>query len=171
MAAILLYASSRSQGNTASIAQYIVDKAGIPAVDLSARSIAPFSYEDDYPAQDAFIQTIEEALAYDQWIFLTPVYWYSMSGQMKTFFDRFSDVVRYRKDLGEQMKGKEMLAICCGSGAEPIPDFFTPFRLSAEYLKMEYGGDLHTWLGRVPDMKPEVAALLDEWITKQQLTE
>jgi hypothetical protein len=31
---------------------------------------------------------------------------------------------------------------------------------------MEYDGDLHAWLGRVPIMKPEVQVLLDGLVEK-----
>ena len=48
---------------------------------------------------------------YDTIIFATPVYWYSMSGTLKTFFDRLSDLLHYKKELGRQMRGKKMAMI------------------------------------------------------------
>lgn len=161
---IIIFGSSRSDGNTATIVQYMQEQLQCPVINLNDQQIAPFSYEDDYPTGDTYIQLMEQLVHYDEWICLTPVYWYSMSSQMKTFFDRLSDIVRYRKDLWEVLKGKGMWAMSCGSDGEPTPHFFTPFKLSAEYLFMQYLGDRHLWGGRVTDLKPEVKDIVDEWI-------
>lgn len=166
---VILYASSRSAGNTAVIARYLSEKIQAPVVDISTRSMAPFSYENDYPANDAYISTLEGILPYDEWIFLTPIYWYTMSAQMKIFLDRFSDILRYRKDLQPRLSGKRLWVFCCGSDGDPVPHFFTPFRLSAEYLDMDYKGELHTWVGREPKMKPEVELLIDRFLRQNDL--
>jgi multimeric flavodoxin WrbA len=160
---IVFYASSRADGNTATIANYLCDKLSATAIDLSAHEIAPFSYEDNYPATDDFIATIEQTIGAGHWVLVTPIYWYTMSAQMKTFLDRFSDLLRYHQELLPALTGKHLWTIAVGSDPEAIPHFFTPFRLSAEYLAMYYGGDLHTWLGRTPTMKPEVQILLDQF--------
>ncbi len=161
---VILFASSRSDGNTAVIANYLSQELGAPVIDLSARKMAPFSYDNDYSEDDLFLATIEEALAYDEWILLTPVYWYTMSAQMKIFFDRLSDLLKYHPRHGETLAGKGMWAMCCSSTREPIPHFFTPFRLSAEYLEMRYLGQLHTWGGRVQELKPAVKEIIDEFV-------
>lgn len=166
---IILYASSRPDGNTTVIANYLAEVLQAPMLDLSTRPVAPFSYDNDYPEDDAYISTVEEIIPYDEWIFITPVYWYTMSAQMKTFFDRFSDILRYRKDLRPLVAGKGLWAFSCGSDNEPVPHFFTPFRLSAEYLGMTYKGDLHTWVGRVPAMKPEVKMLVDKFMREKEM--
>ncbi len=44
---------------------------------------------------------------YDVLIFATPVYWYSMSGIMKVFFDRITDLLTIKKDIGRKLKGKK----------------------------------------------------------------
>ena len=84
---------------------------------------------------------------YDLWIFASPVYWYSMSGLMKNFFDRITDCLWWEKSLEEGMKGKKMASMACSSDQESFSSFFIPFKLSAEYLQMEYWGEVHAWIG------------------------
>lgn len=70
-----------------------------------------------------------------------------MSAQMKTFFDRISDMLQgENKILGRRLKGKNMLVISCGSDSEIFNGFDMPFRESANYLDMHYKGHVHTWL-------------------------
>jgi putative NADPH-quinone reductase len=161
---IVFHASSRTHGNTATIADYLSGQLSATAVDLSAHEIVPFSYEDHYPATDDFMAIIEQTIAANHWVLVTPIYWYTMSAQMKTFLDRFSDLLRYHQELLPALTGKYLWVVAVGSDPEPTPHFFDPFRLSADYLAMYYGGDLHTWLGRTPTMKPEVQVLLDQFI-------
>ncbi len=160
----IIFGSSRSQGNTALLANYIANALQAPVFDLNQEQIAPYHYEHQYPPTDTYYDLMTKLVEYQQWIMLTPVYWYTMSAQLKTFWDRKSDLLRVRKDLGEPLKEKQLWAICCSSDAEEYPHFFDPFRLSADYLDMEYRGDLHLWGGRVVALKPEVEQRLNSWL-------
>ena len=95
---------------------------------------------------DSFIPSFEKISQYQTLVFITPVYWYSMCAQMKTFFDRMSDLITIRKDLGRSLKGKQLAAVCCSSDATAYPGFFMPFEMSAGYFEMTYLGDYHTWV-------------------------
>ena len=161
---VVFHASSRHQGNTATIANYLSTQLSATAMDLSAHEIAPFSYDNDYSPTDEFLEIIEQTIDADHWVLVTPIYWYTMSAQMKTFLDRFSDLLRYHQALLPALTGKHLWVVAVGSDPAAVPHFFEPFRLSADYLAMYYGGDLHTWLGRIPTMKPEVQLLLDQFI-------
>ncbi len=169
MKRILIYGSSREDGNTAAITAYLAGELGIESVSLGELNIAPFSYQNSYPEGDDFMPLMERLVGYDEWLLLSPVYWYSMSAQMKTFFDRHSDILRHRPDLKARIQGTSMWAISCGSDAEETPGFYEAFRLTAKYLHMQYQGHLHTWLGRTPSMKPEVKTILDRFIAQIQL--
>lgn len=71
---------------------------------------------------------------------------------MKTFFDRITDFLKMDKETGRKLRGKYMGAISCGSDKNEIEGFFLPFKRSAEYLGMQYVGDVHTWISEVdPD--------------------
>jgi len=72
------------------------------------------------------------------WILATPVYWYTMSAQMKVFIDRLTDLITLRKDLGRMLHGKSLAVIASGSDACLPEGFEFPFRLTCEYLRMKY---------------------------------
>lgn len=73
-------------------------------------------------------------------VFATPVYWYSMSGHMKVFFDRLTDLVTIQKKAGRQLKGKKMFVVAVGSDQALPIGFETPFQQTAAYLHMHYLG-------------------------------
>jgi len=74
-------------------------------------------------------------------VFASPVYWYSMSAQMKTFFDRLTDLTGGDlKPVGKSLAGKTMFVIAAG-GSPATPDSFVrPFADTAGYFNMRWGG-------------------------------
>ena len=80
---------------------------------------------------------------YDTIVFATPVYWYSMSAIMKVFFDRFSDLIKIEKETGRKFRGKSMFVISNSYDEQLDYDFCMPFRLTANYLGINYLGDKH----------------------------
>jgi len=162
---IVILGSSRSKGDTYKLCQVIGDKTGYPILDLKDKNIAEFDYDNQYPADDEFMEIIRDiADNYDQIIIASPVYWYSMSGIMKTFFDRLSDIIRYEKDTGRKFRGKSMAVLSC-SGPDLVDGFYMPYQESANYLGMKYIGEVH---GYIEDEKinKEVIQRLDLFINK-----
>lgn len=154
---IIIQGSSRSEGDTNKIVNYITNNSNFDVIDLHKKNIGHYDY--DYKnADDDFIGLITEIIKnYDTIIFATPVYWYTMSGILKVFFDRFSDLIRIHKDTGRKLRGKNMAMLSC-SNSDTINDGFTePFKLSADYLGMNYLGDIHTWVESddIPDAVKE----------------
>lgn len=144
---LLLQASARPRGDTYHVAKKLAAQLGADHLDLLDYKVYPFNYEQEYPADDDFIRLVEtELLPRQQIIFASPVYWYAMSGPLKIFFDRLSDLLKSRKDLGRQLRGKRMSVLSVCNDATVYPSFFDVFRLSAEYLGMEYGPEWHGWL-------------------------
>ncbi|MCB2407557.1 flavodoxin family protein [Hymenobacter lucidus] len=137
---ILILGSARGESTTRGFAQQLLGATPHTVIDLREYAVAPYSYQSNYPAQDEFLALIERVLEHDPVIFATPVYWYSMSGSMKTFFDRITDLTRMRKDLGRRLAGKSVLLVATGSDAELPPGFAVPFELTAAYLNMPFGG-------------------------------
>ena len=143
---IIIQGSSRSNGNTSKIINHIALKNKYDIIDLSVKNIGHFNY-DFKNKNDDFLPLIKEVIeTYDTIIFATPVYWYTMSGILKVFFDRFSDLLHFKKELGRKLRGKNMAMISCGSGPELKETFAIPFIESANYLGMQYLGDVHTWI-------------------------
>jgi multimeric flavodoxin WrbA len=145
--ALLLQASARPKGDTYVVAQKLALELNAHHLDLLNYKIYPFNYEQEYPEDDDFLKLIEEEiLPRDQIIFTSPVYWYTMSGPMKIFFDRVSDLLMSRKDLGRQLRGKRMSVLSVSNDRTINASFYEAFRLSAEYLGMTYGPVWHGWL-------------------------
>lgn len=146
MRGVILQGSSKSNGNTNKIALFIKERTGFDIIDLKSKNIGPFDYDFKNRGDD-FLPTIKEIVEnYDILIFATPVYWYAMSGIMKTFIDRITDCIKIEKTIGRKLTGKKMGMISCGSGSELKKGFTMPFIESAYYLGMDYLGDIHTWI-------------------------
>lgn len=145
MNSVIILGSSRSDGNTKIICNYLVKDTEFPLFDLNDYEIGYYDYNGNN-SHDDFLPLFEKLITFDTLIFATPVYWYSMSAQMKTFLDRFTDLLKIRKDLGRKLRGKNMKVICCSSGDEEYPEFWKPFQRSSEYLGMNYLGHAHTWI-------------------------
>ena len=145
MKGVIIQGSSKSDGNTSKIVQLLNEQLNYDVLDLSLLDITPFDY-DFKNRNDDFLPTIKNVVEqYDVIIFATPVYWYAMSGIMKNFFDRITDCIQIEKETGRKLRGKSMAALSCGPYDADFEGFFMPFRKSAEYLGMNYLGDVHTW--------------------------
>ncbi|WP_275077411.1 flavodoxin family protein [Lacinutrix himadriensis] len=165
----MLQGSSRSFGDTYKIVNHLVSKWNYDVIDLNMKVIGQYDYEYKN-AGDDFRNVITEVITnYDTIIFATPVYWYTMSGIMKAFFDRISDVIRTEKDLGRQLRGKNMAMISTSNSKDLIKGFNMPFVASANYLGMHYLGDIHTWVedNQIPN---EVELIINTFDTKLKKT-
>ncbi|MBK6265768.1 NAD(P)H-dependent oxidoreductase [Marivirga sp. S37H4] len=145
MKTIIIQGSSRSNGNTSKIVGILRERMKCELIDLNSYLISQYNYEHKN-RNDDFLKLMRKIVEYDLIIFATPVYWYSMSGLMKTFFDRVTDCLKIEKETGRKLRGKYMAAISCGSDGIETEGFFVPFKNSAEYLGMTYVGNLHTWI-------------------------
>lgn len=162
---IIILGSSNSHGETQKLASYISEKASFPVIDLNQKDIRYFDYEFKN-REDDFLPLMKEIVDnYNLIIFATPVYWYSMSGILKTFFDRISDCLKLEKDTGRKLRGMEMAVLSCGYDKVLKDGFHMPFVESAKYLGMKYIADVHGWVEGdiVPD---EVKNNMDQFLYK-----
>ena len=154
---VIIQGSARSNGDTHTIVNELNKNNQFDVIDLKTKNIGHYEY--DYSnAEDDFLPLMKEVIAkYDTIIFATPVYWYSMSGILKAFFDRISDLLHYKKDLGRQLRGKNMAMISNNNYDDLKEGFNMPFKESATYLGMNYLGDVHTWVedGNIPHIAKE----------------
>lgn len=149
---IIILGSSNSDGDTKKLVSFVADKTNYPIIDLKTKKISEFDYEFKN-RNDDFHPLIKEIVDnYKLIIFATPVYWYSMSGTMKIFFDRISDCLKIQKETGRKLRGLEMAVISCGSDRELMNGFHMPFIETAKYLGMNYTSDVHCWIenGEIP---------------------
>ncbi|WP_374174581.1 flavodoxin family protein [Flavobacterium tructae] len=140
---VIILGSSRKNGNTTRIADEISKETGIDIINLSDYNISYYDYESKN-REDDFFPLIKDIIEkYDTLIFATPIYWYNMSGIMKVFFDRFSDLIRIEKETGRKLRGKKIGVISNSHDNEIEESFYIPFKKSADYLGMEYLGHAH----------------------------
>ena len=146
MKKVIIVGSSRKNGDTSKVAQKIISYTDWDLIDLQEYSFSYFDYEHHNKTDD-YLPLMRKIIAtYDVLIFATPIYWYSMSGIMKVFFDRITDLLTIEKDLGRKLRGKGMAAISCSLGDGKPEDyvskeFWLPFYKSADYLGMTYLGN------------------------------
>lgn len=140
---IIIHGSSRANGNTTYFTDQLVELSGYEVVQLLDYEIGPFDYKFSN-AGDDFLPLITKLIYnYDTLIFASPVYWYCMSGHMKVFFDRISDLLMNHKELGRQLKDKKMAVLSVSDDDEVEDCFYKVFQLSADYLDMSYVSQCH----------------------------
>ncbi len=138
--AILVVGTSRSDGNTWGVLAGANQSTNFPTVDLAKLNISYFDY-NARNLDDDFIPTIRKILSYGAIGLVSPVYWYTVSAQMKTFLDRFSDLLGPHKELGRQLRGKRLFLLATGNTEESMPiSMDETIRLTAKYLGMDYVG-------------------------------
>lgn len=135
---LIILSSSRKDSNTKTLVQKLFAGINFETLDLLDYNIFHYDYKHNYPDTDQFLQVIEKVQQFDTVIFATPVYWYSMSGLLKVFFDRLTDIVTFQKQIGRRMKGKNIFLVSVGTDTELSNGFETPFRLTADYLEMNF---------------------------------
>ena len=145
---VIIIGSSRKNGETKKVVEELIRISNWDLIDLTDFKISHFDYEH-LNQDDDFIYLLKRITEnYDVLIFATPVYWYSMSGIMKVFFDRITDLLRIEKEIGRKLRNKYMAVISCSNGDNLGDTFWLPFKKSAEYLGMNYITDLHTNEGK-----------------------
>ena len=138
---LFLLGTSSQQGNTHALAGAVREHLpGSSLQDLGTLSIAPYDYDHRHEADD--FQLVAAAMAKAQAIiFVRPVYWYSMSAQLKVTFDRLTDLTETRKDIGKRLAGKTAFALING---DLLPEgFLVPFSGTTGYFNMVWGGSLN----------------------------
>ncbi len=161
MSIVAILGSSNSHGNTRKLCDECIQAAGADLIDLNDLAISPWDYQGKN-VDDGFTQVTEKLLRATDIVFCTPVYWYAMSAQMKTLFDRFSDLITRRKRVGRLLADKRTWLLV--SGFDPLlPEGFeVPFKRTSEYFNMIYSGSLY---GSVEsgDFDPETLRLAREF--------
>src|SRR5687768_1128766 len=94
---VVILGTSRQDGNTRLAVEKVLAQRPVEVVDLSRLELSAYDYAHRNSV-DGFIPLIESVASKALWILATPVYWYTMSAQMKIFVDRLSDLTTIRKD-------------------------------------------------------------------------
>lgn len=168
---VIILGSSRSNGNTRKVVDFITARKACEVIDLNDLKMGYYSYEFIHKNDD-FIPTAKHIVEnFDTIIFATPVYWYNMSAVMKTFFDRISDLLRNEEIvIGRKFRGMNMVVVSC-SGEDLVDGFYMPFKESANYLGMNYLGQVHTWMGADGEVAEKCVSGIDGLLEKVGLND
>ena len=98
---------------------------------------------------------VEKMLAHQRIVFATPIYWYAMSGVLKLFLDRLTEVMQ-----GRALADKEVSVIATGT-EEFLPEGFElPFRGIARHFSMQYRGCTYLYTGEDGELRQASEAAL-----------
>lgn len=141
---IAIFASARRNGNTGTFIDWIAGELNIDVIDLSDKNITAYDYEHKN-IDDDFIPLVNTLLEYKNIIFVSPVYWYAASAQMKVFIDRTSDFldITELKDIGRKLRHKNAYLVSTSISRVADCSFINSFKDTVEYLGMNYRGDVH----------------------------
>ncbi len=142
--AIAIFAGARRNGNTGQFIDWIAKDLEIDVIDLSEKDISPYDYEHKN-INDEFLPLMHRLLEYEKIIFVTPVYWYGPSAQMKVFIDRTSDFldIEELKDIGRRLREKTAYIVCTSISNDADESFLNSLKNTFGYLGMKYGGHVH----------------------------
>ena len=139
---LVIAGSARGDGNTALTVAHLgraLDLRADQLIDLQSHRLEPFRYAPAPPADD-FPMLVDRLLANRHIVFATPVYWYAMSGLMKTFFDRLTDLLLSPagRRRGRALAGRDIWLLATGTDADLPAGFTEPFARTADYFDMRW---------------------------------
>lgn len=165
----VIYGSSRPGGNTEQLANVIFQGIEKEEVYLRNSNIIPITDKRHDPegfqdVGDDYNQISKQMLDHEVIVFVTPLYWYGMSGHMKNFIDRWSQSLR-DKDLNfaERMKDKKMYVVVVGgkeARIKAIP-LIGQFNYIFEFVKASFEGYIIGEASIPGDIHK------DEWVLQQ----
>ena len=142
---LVITGSPRLDGNSDRLADAFIEGAvsaenDVTRFDSGRMNIGPckacgqcFTNGNACAVSNGFNTIAPEILKSDVIVFVTPLYWFSFTSQIKCVIDKMYSFCESGKDLS----GKECLLIVCGGSADE-PDYegiATTYRLMASYLK------------------------------------
>ena len=123
----VIYGGTRPNGNTEALTKHAVKGLEVESIYLNEFNIKPI--EDKRHAEEGFDDigddyntVLLKMMEHDVFLFATPIYWYSMSGKMKNFIDRWSQTMKEPqfKDFKENMSKKKAFVIAVGGDSPYI---------------------------------------------------
>src|SRR5215203_3074433 len=169
---VFILGSARYNGNTEALAQYAarslssqVKQNWIHLLDHSLPTFEDIRHHENrkYSVTSKIEKTVLEAtMSATDIVIASPVYWYSISASTKLYLDHWSGWMRLDGvDFKARMASKILWAIAAlsdvdCSGAQPLID---TLHLSADYMKMNWGGALLGYGNRPRDVLLDAPSL------------
>lgn len=135
---VVILGAAKGHKNTASYAKELYSNGQLDLIDLQDYTVLPYVY-DTPRRDDDFISIVQKMIDADRVVLATPVYWYAMSAEMKTFVDRLTNLLsEAHKSYAAALVGKKIDLVITGSDVL-IPNGFTvPFNLVSIYFAMDF---------------------------------
>jgi multimeric flavodoxin WrbA len=169
---LFILGSARHDGNTENLARYaarslpeLVEQKWIHLLDHALPLFEDIRHHDTrkYAIASEDEKTVLDAtLAATDIVIASPVYWYSVSASTKLYLDHWSAWMRLDGvDFKQRMAGKTLWVVSAFSDddpnlAQPLVD---TLRLSADYMKMNWGGVLLGYGNRPRDVMEDGPSL------------
>lgn len=168
MSLAIIYGGTRNNGNTEWLTKQVISGLEAKEYHLANYQISPIvdcrhtvggfpQVNDDY---QLFIQ---EILEYDTLIFATPIYWYSMSGIMKNFIDRWSQTLRDSEmsQFKQQMAKKCAYVIAVGGDQPNLKGLamIQQFQYIFDFMGMTMSGYLIGEGNKPGDIEKDIKAI------------
>jgi len=151
MSIAVIYGGTRLNGNTEVLTKHAIKDLEVDSIYLKDYTIKPI--EDMRHAEDGFQNIgddynsiIDRMMQHDIFIFSTPIYWYSMSGIMKNFIDRWSQTMRdpQYESFREAMSKKKSYVIAVGGDSPYIKGLplIQQFNYIFEFFDLSFEGHI-----------------------------
>lgn len=141
---VFINASKNREGNTATLARAVLVGHNYQTVNLVDYHIDQIGQESK---EDQYKKVIEEISYADIIVIGTPIYWSSMSGYLKTFIDRLSDIVDEPLETEKApLYGADVYLIAQGTGPskEALAGVETIIKHICKKFFMNYNGLIQT---------------------------
>lgn len=151
MKVLALYGSSRRNGNSELLAEKVLEGIDHTKRYLTDYHILPIDDKRHEPegfsgeAGDDYRALITEMLEYDAVVYVTPLYWYGMSGVMKDFIDRSTESMRV-EELRFKERMQEMKHFVVIAGGDSPHEKGKPLVAQFEYIFEFMGARLEDWI-------------------------
>ncbi len=149
MSIVVINGGSRPNGNTRILTDHVVKDLQVETIELENYRIEPIVDERHAPegfqeVDDDYRALMDRVMQHDILIFATPIYWYTMSGTMKKFFDRWSQTMREPEyeDFRERMAKKKAYVIAVGGDSPYIKGLplLQQFHFLFDFVNLPYAG-------------------------------
>lgn len=149
MSVVVILGGTRPQGNTEILTEKALTNIKAERIylgDFHIESIIDKRHDTAgfHDRNDDYNSILDRILPHDTIIFATPIYWYSMSGIMKNFIDRWSQSLRDANypNFKQQMAAKKGYVIAVGGDAPHIKGLpmIQQFQFIFGFIGMEFAG-------------------------------
>jgi len=169
MSIVVIYGSTRQNGNTEKLTERVIEGLEVEEIYLRDHNIQPI--DDKRHAEEGFSDVdddyndlVERMMKHDTFIFATPIYWYSMTGTMKNFIDRWSQTMRDEKfpNFKAKLGTKKAYVIAVGGDKPHIKGLplIQQFNYIFQFMSISFEGYALGKASRPGDITQDGAAFL-----------